>query len=81
MQTRRSKNKTFIMRTSILTITAGLALLAFSSCTVVRPGEAGVKQTLGKLSNQVSTQGPVFYNPLTTKVEKPRCRPTISNYR
>lgn len=64
------KIKTFIMRTSILTITTGLVLLAFSSCTVVRPGEAGVKQTLGKLSNQVSTQGPVFFNPLTTKVVK-----------
>jgi prohibitin 1 len=47
---------------------SGLFLLA--SCSVIRPGEAGVKQKLGKLSNNVITQGAIFYNPFTTRVIK-----------
>lgn len=46
------------------------ALILFSSCAVIRPGEVGVKQRLGKLSDQVSTQGSVIYNPFITKVIK-----------
>ncbi|MEN8965757.1 MAG: prohibitin family protein [Polaribacter sp.] len=45
-----------------------LAVVLFSSCAVVRPGEVGIKQKLGKLSNDVKTQGTVLYNPLTSKV-------------
>lgn len=45
-------------------------LLICSSCAVVRPGEAGVKQTLGKFSKNISTQGTIFYNPLISKVIK-----------
>ncbi|WP_272636902.1 MULTISPECIES: prohibitin family protein [Maribacter] len=41
-----------------------------SSCAVIRPGEAGVRQTLGKFDNDVVTEGTVFYNPLTSKVIK-----------
>ena len=40
----------------------------FYSCAVVRPGEVGIKQTLGKLSKETKTQGTVIYNPLTSKV-------------
>ena len=47
-----------------------LATLLFSSCAVIRPGEAGVKQTLGKFDNEVATEGTVFFNPLTSKVIK-----------
>ena len=50
----------------ILILTVGL----FSSCAVIRPGEVGIKQTLGKLSNEVQTQGTVFYNPITSRVVK-----------
>ena len=39
-----------------------------SSCSVIRPGEVGVKQTLGKLSDNIHTQGLVWYNPFLTKV-------------
>lgn len=39
-----------------------------TSCAVVRPGEIGVKQRLGKLSNTIHRQGTVMYNPLITKV-------------
>ena len=46
-----------------------LAILT-SNCAVIRPGEAGVKRTLGKFSEKVITQGTVGYNPLTTKILK-----------
>ncbi|NBB89528.1 MAG: prohibitin family protein [Bacteroidetes bacterium] len=42
----------------------------FSACAVIRPGEVGVKQKLGKLSPKVHKQGTVWYNPLVTKVIK-----------
>ncbi|WP_299669288.1 prohibitin family protein [uncultured Polaribacter sp.] len=45
-----------------------LAVVLFYSCAVVRPGEVGIKQTLGKLSSNVKTQGTVLYNPITSKV-------------
>lgn len=35
-------------------------MLICSSCAVVRPGEAGVKQTLGKFSKNISTKGLFF---------------------
>ncbi len=47
-----------------------IVLFLLSSCTVVRPGQAGVKQKLGKLSDDVFTQGTVFFNPFTTKIVK-----------
>jgi regulator of protease activity HflC (stomatin/prohibitin superfamily) len=45
-------------------------LLIGSSCVVIRPGEAGVKQRLGKFDNEVRTEGNMAYNPFTTKVIK-----------
>lgn len=44
--------------------------LLLTSCAVVRPGEAGMKQKLGKLGTEITTQGTIFYNPLTTRVVK-----------
>lgn len=44
-----------------------LAVL-LSSCAVIRPGQVGVKQKLGKLSDRTHTQGVVWYNPFVTKV-------------
>lgn len=44
--------------------------LVFTSCAVIRPGEVGIKQTLGKLSSEVKTQGTILYNPLVSKVIK-----------
>jgi len=41
-----------------------------SSCAVIRPGEVGIKQKLGKLSDEVITQGTVSYNPFTSRVVK-----------
>ncbi|MEM1336266.1 MAG: prohibitin family protein [Bacteroidota bacterium] len=51
-------------------IVSTAAMLLFSSCAVIRPGEAGVKQTLGKFDDQVATEGTVFFNPFTSKVIK-----------
>ena len=52
------------------TIFFATMIVLLSSCTVIRPGEVGVKQSLGKLSEKSHTQGPVFYNPFVTKVIK-----------
>ena len=42
--------------------------IALSSCAIIRPGEVGVKQRLGKLSDQTKTTGSIWYNPFTSKV-------------
>ncbi|MEM1258398.1 MAG: prohibitin family protein [Bacteroidota bacterium] len=52
------------------TMLAFISMLLFSGCAVIRPGEAGVKQTLGRFDNEVATEGTVFFNPLTSKVIK-----------
>lgn len=49
-------------------LTMAIALLSFSSCAVIRPGEVGIKQKLGKLSEKSYTDGAVWYNPFITKV-------------
>jgi regulator of protease activity HflC (stomatin/prohibitin superfamily) len=47
-----------------------LALILTSSCAVIRPGEVGIRQKLGQLSETVNTEGTVFYNPITSRVIK-----------
>lgn len=42
--------------------------LALSSCATIKPGEVGLKQKLGKLSSEIYPQGPVFFNPFTSKI-------------
>jgi prohibitin 1 len=44
--------------------------IGLSSCSVIRPGETGVKQRFGKLSSKVYTQGTIFYNPFSSRVIK-----------
>lgn len=41
-----------------------------ASCTVIRPGQVGVKQKLGKLEDKVRQPGAVFLNPFTTRLIK-----------
>jgi regulator of protease activity HflC (stomatin/prohibitin superfamily) len=53
---------------NLLIITGICGLMA--SCAVVRPGEVGIRQKLGKLSDKIHTQGPVVFNPFTSKVIK-----------
>jgi regulator of protease activity HflC (stomatin/prohibitin superfamily) len=45
----------------------GLIFLC-SSCVVIRPGQVGVKQRLGKISNVALPEGPKGYNPFTTSI-------------
>ncbi len=47
-----------------------LAAFMIASCAVIRPGEVGIKQKLGQLSDKVVTQGTMLYNPFTSKVVK-----------
>ena len=47
-----------------------LLVLLTTSCAVIRPGEAGVRQKLGKLEKSVTTQGTLFFNPFTTRIIK-----------
>ncbi len=51
-------------------IIIAVAVFFLSSCVIVRPGEVGVKQKLGKLSNEVHEQGAVWFSPFTTVVIK-----------
>lgn len=45
-----------------------IVMLALNSCVIIKPGSVGVKQKLGKLSNEAQTQGAIWFNPFTTKV-------------
>jgi prohibitin 1 len=47
-----------------------VSTLLFSNCAIIRPGEVGVKQKLGRLSNKVHVTGSVVYNPFVAKVIK-----------
>lgn len=57
------------MNTKALFLFVAVAALV-SSCTVIRPGQVGVKQRLGKLSDKTYSQGSVVFNPFVTKVIK-----------
>jgi prohibitin 1 len=62
------KNK--IMKQYYPLLFAMAALISFSSCTVVRQGEVGVKRKMGKLQPGIYTAGAVGYNPFVTRVLK-----------
>ncbi|MFM9908249.1 MAG: prohibitin family protein [Chitinophagaceae bacterium] len=47
-----------------------ISVFFISSCAIIRPGEVGVKQRLGKLSDEISPEGTVFFNPFTSRVVK-----------
>lgn len=47
-----------------------LVVSLLTSCAVIRPGEAGVKQRFGNFKDGVKTEGVVLYNPITSKVVK-----------
>ena len=44
--------------------------VVLASCTIIRPGQVGVKQTLGKLSETTHTRDAVWFNPFVAKVIK-----------
>ena len=53
-----------------VSLLALLGIFILSSCAVIRPGEVGIKQTLGKFSKEVKTQGTIVYNPFISRVIK-----------
>jgi len=53
------------MKKNYLILLVGFSL---TNCVTIKPGEVGLKQKLGKLSDQIYSQGPVFFNPFTSKV-------------
>jgi regulator of protease activity HflC (stomatin/prohibitin superfamily) len=55
------------MKTIIYSI---LALFLLNSCAIVRPGEVGVKQKLGRIKGKERPQGVYMLNPFTTKMVK-----------
>ena len=57
------------MKRNLFMALGALGLLAFlSSCTIIRPGEVGVKSRLGKLSERTYNPGVVGYNPFVSRV-------------
>lgn len=44
------------------------SVLLLASCTIIRPGEVGIKQTLGKMKKKPYTSGSVVFNPFLSKV-------------
>ena len=59
-----------ILQTSALALSLALVSAMFTSCAVVKPGEVGMKQTIGKLKPRVYEPGAVGYNPFVTQVVK-----------
>ena len=47
-----------------------LLLTIMTSCTVIRPGQVGIKQTLGKIKADHMESGPHAYNPFVTTIKK-----------
>jgi prohibitin 1 len=48
----------------------GLVAVVFSSCAIIRPGEVGLKQRLGRLQTESLHQGPHGFNPFTSHIIK-----------
>ncbi|MEL6671788.1 MAG: prohibitin family protein [Bacteroidota bacterium] len=55
------------LKFSLYCLMAGVFL---SSCATIRPGEVGMKQTIGKLKPKVYESGAVGYNPFVTTIVK-----------
>ena len=47
-----------------------LVIFQLYSCAVIRPGQVGIKQRLGKFTGSVVKDGTVLYNPIISKVVK-----------
>jgi regulator of protease activity HflC (stomatin/prohibitin superfamily) len=61
-------------------LSVGCVLLATTfSCAIVRPGEVGIKQKLGKIKGDHLDQGAYTFNPFTTSVKKIQTR-TVEVY-
>lgn len=59
---------------SVIIFSLGLSALVLTSCAIVRPGEVGLKQRLGKLQSTSLNQGQHGYNPFTSIIIKVKTR-------
>ena len=57
---RKSNTNRFIM--------GAFVLFFLNGCAIIRPGQVGVKQSLGKLDSQIHNPGSVIINPIITKM-------------
>jgi regulator of protease activity HflC (stomatin/prohibitin superfamily) len=55
---------------TIKLIALSLLVILLSSCATIRPGEIGMKQSLGKLKPKVYNDGIVGFNPFVTQIIK-----------
>jgi len=62
-------HKTKSMKSKLHILVLGLVIV-FSSCTVVRQGEVGVKRTIGKIQQKPLTEGARLFNPFFTTIIK-----------
>lgn len=51
-------------------IAVSLTVLFLSSCAIIRPGEVGMKQRVGKIQPKVTKGGMIVFNPFISKVIK-----------
>ncbi len=58
------------MKTTFKLLSILMLSVLFTSCAIIRPGEVGLKQTVGKLKPKVYKSGAVGFNPLITTVVK-----------
>src|SRR6202007_2075174 len=70
-----------IMKTTFYYKAACLFTVAlfFQQCAIIRPGEIGIKQTLGKIKGSPFQQGVKWYNPFVSKVVKINVR-TVESF-
>jgi prohibitin 1 len=64
--------KFFSMKTIAMKSMAYTAIIwiVMSSCAIVRPGEVGIKQKLGKIKSDHLAQGAYVFNPVITTIKK-----------
>jgi prohibitin 1 len=67
---KRKKNIATRKANPLIYLMFPVSAILMTSCAVIRPGEVGVKQKLGKLSDEIATEGTLFFNPFTSKVVK-----------
>lgn len=52
----------------IISITLICLSFLFQQCAIIRPGEIGIKQTLGKIKGKPVVQGVKWYNPFSSRI-------------
>ena len=58
------------MRNIFYGIIGLLTISSISSCSIIRPGQIGMKQTIGKLKPGIIEAGPKGFNPFISKIIK-----------